>query len=48
MNVTRDGESTPSSPNTRTVSSLLVGSTIRAITSARNASSRITVNLSAS
>ena len=48
MNVTRDGGSTPTSSSTRTVSSLLVGSTIRPSTSARNASSRTTPNPSAS
>ena len=47
MNVTRDGASTPSSPSTRTVSSLLVGSTIRPSTSARNASSGTADNPSA-
>jgi hypothetical protein len=48
MNVTRDGAWTPSSPSTRTVSSLLVGSTIRPRTNARNASSRTAANPSAS
>ncbi len=48
MNVTRDGEPTPISPSTRRVSSLLVGSTIRPSTNARNASSSTTANPSAS
>jgi hypothetical protein len=48
MNVDSDGEDTPSSSSTRTVSSLLTGSTILASTSARNASSRRTLNPSAS
>jgi len=41
MNVTRVGPGTPSSASTRTVSALLVGSMIRASTSALNALSRI-------
>ena len=48
MNVTRDGALTPSSSRTRTVSSLLVGSMIRARTSARNVSSPTAPNPSAS